>query len=413
MAESDKRRAFTTKIIWLIVALFFAIMIASQLFIYFYNPIRTEVASLYTTTDTIGFKGVYVRDEKLVSYNINGVINYLHPDGSKIAKNSVIAQVYSNQNDLAIQQEIESLTAQKSVLEDAQALVGTDSSQLESFSQQIYEKHSQIAQFIYDGEYSSASALKDDMLNLYSKKEIVRGAETSYMDKIREIENRISMLKGQISREPHNISIGEAGYFVSVTDGYEDALNSETVFELTREQIEHVLSAEESGINPNGVIGKLIDGYKWYMVAIFDTVRLGTVFEGATVTLRVGSSQQNVYADVVSLKRQPDGSSICIFECDTFSSEFVDGRVAQVKLLMEDYNGIRVPTDAIRVTDDGKVGVYTLKGGIEVDFKEIKQIISEEDYTLVADTSNEEGYISLYDTIIVEGKDLYDGKIIS
>ncbi len=412
MAESDKRRTITTRLIWFIIALFFTIMIASQLVIYFYNPIKTEVASLYTTTETIGFKGVYVRDEKLVSYNISGVINYSHPDGSKIAKNSVIAEVYTSQGDLAIQQEIESLTAQMSVLEDAQALVGTDSSQLESFSQQIYEKHSQISQFLYDEDYKSASALKDDMLNLYSKKEIVKGAETSYQSKITEIQNRINMLKGQIKREPYAISIGETGYFVSTVDGFEDALNSSTVFELTKEQIEHVLSADESTTNPSGVIGKLIDGYKWYMVAIFDTVRLGTVFEGATVTLRVGSSQQNVKADIISLERQKDGSSICIFECDTFSSEFVDGRVAQVKLLMDDYEGIRIPTDAIRVVDD-KVGVYTLKGGIEVVFRQIRQIISEEDYTLVVDTSDEEGYISLYDTIIVEGKDLYDGKIIS
>lgn len=411
MAESDKKRTVTTRIIWLIIGVFFTLMIASQLVIYLYNPISTEVASLYTTTESIGFKGVYVRDEKLVSYNISGVINYSHPDGSKIAKNSVIAEVYSSQNDLAIQQEIESLEAQKAVLTDAQALVGTDTSQLESFSNQIYDKHAQIMQLLYDGDFKSASALKEDMLNLQSKKEIVKGTETSYQSKITEIENRINMLKGQISREPYAISIGETGYFVSTVDGFEDVLNSETLFELTKEQIEYVISAEEQETNPTGVIGKLIDGYKWYMVAIFDTVRLGTVFEGATVTLRVGSSQQNVKADIISLKRQADGSSICIFECDTFSSDFVDGRVAQVKLMMDDYVGIRIPTEAIRVEDD-KVGVYVLNGGIEVDFKQIKQIISEEDYTLVVDTSDESGYISLYDTIIVEGKDLYDGKII-
>ena len=34
------------------------------------------------------------------------------------------------------------------------------------------------------------------------------------------------------------------------------------------------------------------------------------------------------------------------------------------------------------------------------------------DYTLVEDTTDLDGYISLYDTVIVEGKDLYDGKII-
>ncbi len=410
MADTDKKRALTTRIIWLLIGLFFVIMIVSQLVIHFYNPITTEVAAIYTTTDYIGFKGIYVRNEKLVSYHANGVINYTHPDGYKIAKNSVIAEVYRNQSDLAYQQQIDDLIARRTVLQDAQALVGTDSSQLESFSNQIYDKHSEMMQHLCDGDYKSASALKSDMLNLRSKKEIVKGTETSYAEKIQDINNQITQLKAQISRDPYAVSIGETGYFVSSVDGYEDILNSETVFDLSKEQIEQILAADTAESNPAGVIGKLIDGYKWYMVAILNTVRMGTVFEGAEVTLRVGYSQQDVDAKVVSLKRQEDGSSICIFECDTFSSEFVDGRVAQVKLLMDNYEGIRIPTSAIRIVD-GKAGVYTRKG-IEVVFKQIKQIISEEDYTLVENTSNLDGYISLYDTVIVGGKDLYDGKII-
>ena len=410
MADTDKKRALTTRIIWLLIGLFFVIMIVSQLVIHFYNPITTEVAAIYTTTDYIGFKGIYVRNEKLVSYHANGVINYTHPDGYKIAKNSVIAEVYRNQSDLAYQQQIDDLIARRTVLQDAQALVGTDSSQLESFSNQIYDKHSEMMQHLCDGDYKSASALKSDMLNLRSKKEIVKGTETSYAEKIQDINNQITQLKAQISRDPYAVSIGETGYFVSSVDGYEDILNSETVFDLSKEQIEQILAADTAESNPAGVIGKLIDGYKWYMVAILNTVRMGTVFEGAEVTLRVGYSQQDVDAKVVSLKRQEDGSSICIFECDTFSSEFVDGRVAQVKLLMDNYEGIRIPTSAIRIVD-GKAGVYTRKG-IEVVFKQIKQIISEEDYTLVENTSKLDGYISLYDTVIVGGKDLYDGKII-
>ena len=410
MADTDKKRALTTRIIWLLIGLFFVIMIVSQLVIHFYNPITTEVAAIYTTTDYIGFKGIYVRNEKLVSYHANGVINYTHPDGYKIAKNSVIAEVYRNQSDLAYQQQIDDLIARRTVLQDAQALVGTDSSQLESFSNQIYDKHSEMMQHLCDGDYKSASALKSDMLNLRSKKEIVKGTETSYAEKIQDINNQITQLKAQISRDPYAVSIGETGYFVSSVDGYEDILNSETVFDLSKEQIEQILAADTAESNPAGVIGKLIDGYKWYMVAILNTVRMGTVFEGAEVTLRVGYSQQDVDAKVVSLKRQEDGSSICIFECDTFSSEFVDGRVAQVKLLMDNYEGIRIPTSAIRIVY-GKAGVYTRKG-IEVVFKQIKQIISEEDYTLVENTSNLDGYISLYDTVIVGGKDLYDGKII-
>lgn len=410
MANSDKKRALTIRIIWFLLGLFFVIMIASQLVIHFYKPIKTEIAVIYSTTEYIGFKGIYARDEKLVSYNVNGVLNYTHPDGYKVAKNSVIAEVYRNQADLACQQQIDDLIARRTVLQDAQALVGTDSSQLESFSNQIFDMHAEMMQYICDGDYKSASALKSDMLNLRSKKEIVKGTETSYAEKIQDINNQISTLKAQISSDPYAISIGETGYFVSSVDGYEDILNSETVFELSKGQIEQILAADTADSNPRGVIGKLIDGYKWYMVAVLDTVKMGTVFEGAEVTLRVGYSQQDVKASVVSLKRQEDGSSICIFECDMFSSDFVDGRVAQVKLLMDSYEGIRIPTSAIRIVDN-KAGVY-IRNGIKVEFKQIKQLISEEDYTLVENTGDLDGYISLYDTVIVEGKDLYDGKII-
>lgn len=414
MADTDKKRALTTRIIWLLTGIFFILMVVSQIVIYFNHPIRTEVATLYTTTETIGFKGVYVRDETLVSYPVKGVINYTHSDGSKIAKNSVIAEVYANRNDIAIQQEIDDLTAQRAVLVDAEALVGTDTSQLESFSSQISEKHSLLMQHIFEEDYRAASKLKSEMLNLRSKRDIVKGTETSFDDKIREIDSRITELRRKITSEPYEISLGEAGYFVSTVDGYEKELNSLNVMELSKERINQIILDETEYENPSGVIGKLISGYNWYMAAVLDTVRLGTIFEGAVVTLRIGASQQNVKAEIISLKRQPDGSSVAIFECDMFLADFIDSRVAQCKLLMEDYTGIRIPTDAIRVESiDGveKVGVYILDG-IVVKFMEIKQIISEEDYTLVEDTTDLNGYISLYDTVIVEGKDLYDGKII-
>lgn len=414
MADTDKKRALTTRIIWLLTGIFFILLVVSQIVIYFNHPIRTEVATLYTTTETVGFKGVYVRDEKLVSYPVRGVINYTHSDGSKIAKNSVIAEVYASRNDIALQQEIDDLTAQRAVLVDAEALVGTDTSQLESFSSQISEKHSLLMQHIFEGDYKAASKLKSEMLNLRSKRDIVNGTEVSYDEKIKQIDARITELRRKITSEPYEISLGEAGYFVSTVDGYENELNSENVFDLTKKRINEIILDETDYENPSGVIGKLISGYNWYMAAVFDTVRLGTIFEGAVVTLRIGSSQQNVKAEIISLNRQPDGSSVAIFKCDMFLADFIDSRVAQCKLLMEDYSGIRIPTDAIRVSDVGgeeKVGVYILDG-IVVKFREIKQIISEEDYTLVEDTTDLNGYISLYDTVIVEGKDLYDGKII-
>ncbi|MBO6232376.1 MAG: hypothetical protein J6O50_17620 [Ruminiclostridium sp.] len=413
MEESDKRRAVTTRIIWGVIGIFFLIMVVSQAMIFFGSSVKTEVATLYTATDSIGFKGVYVRDEKLVSYNANGgIISYTHTDGSKIGKTAVVAQVYRNRTDIALKRQIDELQAQKNVLIDAQNLVGADTSQLESFSNQISEKHSQLMKYLYDGDYKSASSLKSDILNLQSKREIVKGTETSYEDRISELDSEITRLSSQITSQPYDIRITETGYFISKVDGYENRLNSETVFELTAADIEEITSAEPRQENPSGVIGKLVSDYTWYMAAVLDSVKLGTVFEGAQVTLRIGSSSQNVKADIVSLRRLDDGRSIAVFKCDMFLADFIDSRTAQARLLLEDYQGINIPNSALRMSDeDGSIGVY-VQDGIVAKFRKVRQILSREDYTLVADTTDEDGYLSLYDNIIVEGRDLHEGKII-
>ncbi len=414
MAEPDKRRAVTTRIIWGVIGIFFLIMVISQAMIFFGSSVRTEVATLYTATESIGFKGVYVRDEKLVSYNANGgIVSYTHTDGSKIGKTAVIAQVYRNRSDIVLRQQIEDLMAQRNILNDAQSLVGADTSQLESFSNQITEKHSQLMKYLYEGDYKSASAIKNDILDLQSKREIVKGTETSFDEKISAIDNEILGLKAKITSEPYEIRITETGYFISKVDGYEDKLNSKTVFDLTAEDIEKITSAEPRQENPAGVIGKLVSDYTWYMAAILDTVRLGTVFEGAQVTLRIGSSGQNVKADIVSLKRLEDGRSIAVFKCDMFLADFIDSRTTQARLLLEDYQGINIPNSALRMSDeDGSIGVY-VQDGIVAKFRKVRQILSREDYTLVADTTDENGYLSLYENIIVEGRDLHEGKIIA
>ncbi len=411
MEEADKRRAFTTRIIWIVIGVFFLMMVISQIMIYFGAPVRTETATIYTASESISFKGIYVRDEKLVTYNTDGIVSYTHADGSKIAKNSVIAQVYQSRSDIALRQQIDDLLVQKSILEDAQELVGADTSQLESFSNQISDKHSTLIQYIYDGDYASASELKSDFLNLHSKREIVKGDVSSYYSKIAEIDNHIAMLRGKIKSEPYDILIPETGYFISHVDGYEEKLNSTSVFELTEKDIEAITSAEEREENPKGVIGKLVGDYTWYMAAVLDTVRLGTVFKGAQVTLRIGSANQKVKAEIVSLERQKDGRSIAVFKCDMFLADFISTRVCQARLMLDDHEGIMIPNSALRSGEDGSIGVY-IQDGIVVKFRKIIQILSEEEYTLVQDTSGLDGYLALYDNIIVEGRDLYDGKTI-
>ena len=96
---------------------------------------------------------------------------------------------------------------------------------------------------------------------------------------------------------------------------------------------------------------------------------------------------------------------------DVFNDRYILNRTAQIKILFDETSGIRIPSAAIHFDEKGEKGVF-VKVGVNVHFKYIEVIRTEGDYTLVRDTTEKDGFLSLYDSVIVEGTELYDGKII-
>lgn len=409
MAEK-KQTAVTTKIVWVLVAVFLLVTVISQLVIRYYNPTKTEPAELYSFEDYIQSTGICIRQEKNVTYNGSGVINYVYSDGEKLAKNSAVAKIYSSQNDLSVQLKIDEINRQIEVLKDAEKLVGSDSSQIGAFSNQLYENQTKIMQSIIDGDYSSAAAMKNDYLNLQSKKQIVNGDAENYTAKITELEGQISSLSVQISSTPYDLMLQDTGYFVSSADGYENTLTYDAIDSLDKERIEEIIKNPVLSTD-SSVIGKIISDYKWKMVCIVPAGRSMNIYKGAELNVRIGNDISHITCTVESVKELDSENKLLVLDFDIFNKSVISGRTAQIRILFDEYNGIRIPASAIHFNEDEQMGVF-IKVGVNVYFRQIEAIRTEGDYTLVKDTTEKEGYLSLYDSVITEGTDLYDGKII-
>ena len=71
---------------------------------------------------------------------------------------------------------------------------------------------------------------------------------------------------------------------------------------------------------------------------------------------------------------------------------------------------MKVNNKAIRELN-GEKGVYVQRGNL-IQFRKINIITSAEEYSIV-ECVMDSSYLQQYDTIITEGVDLYDGKVIS
>ena len=100
-----------------------------------------------------------------------------------------------------------------------------------------------------------------------------------------------------------------------------------------------------------------------------------------------------------------------VFRCAYMSQALSTIRREDVQIQLVRHTGLRVPKRAIVIGEDMQAGVYVLSGNM-VRFRKIEQQFSEPADYVICTQTDEAGYLHLYDDVIVEGKGLYDGKII-
>ena len=390
----------TINAIILLLAILFLISIAAQIQAFVHGNYKTETALRFTAEDTVEFKGVYVRDEKVISDNIQGVVSYMYPDGSKIAKNSVAAVVYSDTDAIRINEEIDKIERQIEILSKSQNPGTTEEAQPEFITKQLDLSYNKIMTYIEDGDYDLIQKEKENFQVLSNILQIVIGNEKNYNDLITSHKERLKELRAQQKQPIHTVKTDEAGYFVSYADGYEQILKKDNIDNITVDMIKSI-TADKNANTPKQSIGKTIYGYNWKMIGIIDNSD-GRIFEGVPISIRLSSVDYPIKVQIEKIKKTDNpNESIIILSCDNMTEDLVQHRVETVRMVIDECTGIKVPRNAIRFNGDVEKGVY-VQIGEQILFKSIDVIYDAGEYVISEETERR-GTLQLYDDIIVEG----------
>ncbi|MBO5671187.1 MAG: hypothetical protein J6S41_06520, partial [Clostridia bacterium] len=87
-------------------------------------------------------------------------------------------------------------------------------------------------------------------------------------------------------------------------------------------------------------------------------------------------------------------------------------REVSAEIVFDTVSGYRIPKASLRISAEGKRGVYVIRGQRCV-FMEVDIMLEKDNYYVVrADLADNTG-LYLYDTLVLSGKDLYDGMVIN
>lgn len=391
--------SITVKVLGLTLSVFILIMVGSQIAFKINDSHDTEEAVLYTVNENITFKGMFLRDEKVIKYDntSDGVVNYLYDDGSKISQGSDIAKIYSNEDQIYYRNRLTRLKKILSDLRRAQSPGTTNYVQAETLINKIESYYLNVTNLIQQKDYSSIDSESDDLLYTMNIYNIVTGNEKNFKTTIKQIKAEIAELNAKIEDPIGNITANSSGYFVKSVDGYESVVSYEEIDNMSTDELQKLFDIEPS--NPENAVGKLMKNYDWKFMGVIKNTSKFLINDGLSIRF---NSSNKIYGVTVDSIKPIEGTdtSIIILSCNELDETVLENRFDNAELIFDEYTGVKVPREAIRFQGEQK-GAYVMLGQ-QIVFKKIDVIYEGDDYVLSKNTSDD-SYLLLYDQILLEG----------
>ncbi len=375
------------------------------------SPLETETIVRATGYQTVETTGVVYRTETIIEDSPEGYLFYTIPNGGRVSRSGTIAQIYLTEGDALRQQELDQLDEEIAALESINAQGTSNRVNLSTINQQINEIWLSIAGEAQAHTFTDMDELHARLLELLNKKQLTIGRVENFDDRISEMRAERRELAGTFEPAKGSISSPAAGYFISQLDGYESVCVSDDITQLTTADIQKVLDykpqVEQTGI------GKIVGDYEWYLACTVPLSKAAALKIGAQLEVKMPFvSSEAIPMKLAAINKSTDDTAALIFQCTHMSQELSTVRVEQVEIRLEEYNGIRIPDDAIHFNEKQEPGVYVQVGNV-LAFRRIQVLhYDEKNKVSVCEILDNKSYAQLYDKMVIKGEDLYDGKLV-
>lgn len=396
------------KVLKFFVVLLIAVFFVHQAAAAVYKPISTESATYYTAADGLNITGLIIRNETLVKSQSGGVMHFIASDGSRVAKDGVIANIYDNESASITLTNIDSVNTKIADIEEMLSYNDLEAADLDMINSRVQKSLDSMIVSVSGGNYNNYSERKENLLSALNRRQIAMGETADFSSQLAALKSELATLSASLPAAKGTIKAEKSGYFVSKTDGYEQTLTTDILDTLTPEKLDSV-KAEQTTTD---VIGKIVSDYEWYIAAKVNINESLKYKEGDS--LIIYTSVKSYPQMPVTVKKinisESSSSAVLLFECSDMNSELASMRSGPMTVVKKEYSGLKVPKNALRVVDS-KRGVYVLTG-MQIKFVEVNVLFSNDSYIICEKQTEDENVLRLYDEVVTRGKNLYDGKIV-
>lgn len=418
-----------------VLALLLIFYVGYQVYISHHAKIKTETAGYFTASNSVQTTVAAVRKETVLTCKKSGVVNYIVKTGERVAKGGTIAQIYADESQVSAQHELEDVQSEIQQLQDLQSPGSTYSDNPDSLNGQICAKLSDILGVMDSNDLSEAFQSKNDLLNLISEKQILTGKASNFNARISALQAQCRELKAKAGTAKGSVTSPKSGFFIQQADGLESAVDYGSVGSISCDQIKSFINTKK--VPAAGSIGKICEDFDWYLVCVVPADQVAGFRQLDTddpVSVKFPFvSETSVAACVDAINQKgADSEAAVVLKCKNMNSSLAGIRCESAQIITSQYTGLRVSQRSVHFkTVSKKVknkdgtestvtkqvqGVYVMHGS-QINFRQIVPEYSTDNYVICdpnpdKDSIMTDDTVKLYDEVIVEGTDLYDGKVV-
>ena len=386
------------------------------------SSVTTVLATYVDQDDRQSVDGYIMRSEELLYVNGEGNLNYLCDDGTKVSKSDPVVQLYTGAENSAEQSAtLAEIDRRIELLSNSNLSAGQTYSDTVAVDDAIYETYYDVLLSAAGGDTQSAVQKRDNFLALLNRRQIVTGQIENYDAQIASLTEQRNQLVTSSGNAAQTLSAPDAGYYYSDIDGFESIFSADKVEQMTLQDFDEMTassadtslysSSETGGMNA----GKIVNGFEWYVACRIDLEELNAYNLDTYYYVVFPYNGDARIRMKLSRIIQESGRNdvVLVFSSMQMPENFNFLRRQTIEIVRASASGYRIPANAVRMEKDVQ-GVYILDGYI-VRFRPIDPLLEVDNYLIVSTTYPDEDVTTLqeFDAVIVEGKNLYDGKVVS
>lgn len=381
----------------------------------------TMVAESGNLEDVIKADGIVIKDEIVYNATVSGSVTYYYEDGAKVKGGQLVADLNTDVNSAQINKQIAEIQAAI----DKKKNSDVDAAVLSHENYVLFENEIQ------------ASILNNELNNMYNvvgqvnNNSGLTAFEGSYEQyDIAQLELMKKNLESSISSHKLPYYSGKAGYITYKLDGLEDEYKFDNVLEMTPSSTvkkDYTLSDKSivETVAENEGIYKIIRNFDYYIATTLDNEKAKLFEENKYVKTRIltDGTQHEVWGYIEKINYGSEQSVLIVYFNDYFYKIY-DKRYLDLELITDIYDGLKIKAETL-TENNGMTGVYVQDASNIIKFFPVVILGRNEEYAIISTgdyigehdrrviTINEKLYptVKIFDKIILEPENVYDGQI--